>query len=131
MTNPEGSYSFHVQKTNMRCFVQAYAPSTKENSLETFVDIGTDDTTVPTFTFTPVGIVDGTVHVASASAAGVFVSVEGTDRVATTDADGHYHIEGVPTGTRVIHFDVPGRPSVDVTETVVYARTTTVPTTAL
>ncbi len=132
VTDASGSWSFQ-EPGNFRVFVSAYAPSTRETELEGYVDLtGSNGATIPDFIFTPVGALTGSVTVSRGSPEGVTVALEGTDLVATTDAGGHFTMDGVVAGTYTLRASMSGQPAVSRPGVVVaYKQTTTVTSIAL
>lgn len=100
-TMADGSFSFEGLPQGAY-LVSFEAPGTREGRAAMSVTAsGTVD--VGTLTLTPVGTVTGVVNAQSGMpAANVTVDVAGADVRATTDADGHFMLRDVPTGTATV-----------------------------
>lgn len=101
-TTADGSYVF--DKLSAGPYVLTVeAPSTLEGRLSTSLGVtGVDATQVPDLTFTPVGMLQGTVQAGTTPVPGARVDVAGLGQSAVTDDMGRFTIRGVPTGMRTV-----------------------------
>ena len=129
VTGPDGRWHFRIGGRGARYFIKTYAPDTLEKTQEILVDVAENESkTAPDVVFTPTGHLDGVVTASGAPAEGARVSVEGTDREATTDAHGAYALDDLPVGSYTLRISVDGRPAVTTRDVVVaYAKTTQAP----
>lgn len=101
-TDAAGNYSIAFRGVGGRFFVTAYAMSTIESVMATWIDLDEGATgTVPDLVFTPVGSVSGRVTLEGAAAgyAGTTVAVEGSDMMALTDDSGEFSLSQVRLGS--------------------------------
>jgi hypothetical protein len=95
-TGSGGAFSFEALP-NGSYVVSVEAPNTKEGRVGLGVTVA-GPTDAGELKLTPVGSVSGTVNFMAMGAAGVQVSVPGTQLVATTDSMGKFVFPNVPTG---------------------------------
>ncbi len=128
VTDAAGAYSFATLPVG-RYALLFTAPSTREGTLATTIEIVSDDVRAADVHFTALGELRGKATFGRASGnAGITVTVAGTSAIGVTDDAGGFTIGAVPAGTRDVIATAPSFGSaIAKAVTVAYKTTTPIP----